>query len=273
MGNRVNRELLEQKLYVTFVKPADPIVALPSAELADPKRMLELLNVYAPLIKAKDLQAAAAYFANWCAGLAVAQQFCASVWNCVLDLSADNLEIALYADGGYGRFAYVLREWKENVPDSDAGRDGWLSSELSRFYGGTLRPMFEAAAQASGLTVGHLWGMIPTKLNYYMRALKEEPKLVPSMERLTADYMLLRKGIDAREVFGRAKNPLDVNGRPIESLLDPDQQVYMKNVCCLYYRTEGGSYCYTCPRMKESERAERRAAARAEQEAAKAQIG
>ncbi|ASA21748.1 (2Fe-2S)-binding protein [Paenibacillus donghaensis] len=58
--------------------------------------------------------------------------------------------------------------------------------------------------------------------------------------------------------FGLAKNPFNVVIRRIEAIDDPAKKVMMRNRCCLYYRIEGGQYCYNCPRLKEAERAERR---------------
>ncbi|MNN58340.1 hypothetical protein D3C81_1733850 [compost metagenome] len=78
------------------------------------------------------------------------------------------------------------------------------------------------------------------------------------METVHADYRYLKDEMPAA-VFQLPRNPFHVKVRKVEALADPASTVQMRNRCCLYYRTEGGIYCYTCPRLTEEERAKRRA--------------
>ncbi|MCL6458635.1 MAG: (2Fe-2S)-binding protein, partial [Gorillibacterium sp.] len=76
-------------------------------------------------------------------------------------------------------------------------------------------------------------------------------------KQLTADYEFLQQEIDPG-VFGRRNNPFQIKMRMIESLHSPQQQVPMKSKCCLFMKTAGGTYCYSCPRLTEQERKEQR---------------
>ncbi|MDF2715738.1 MAG: (2Fe-2S)-binding protein, partial [Paenibacillus sp.] len=137
----------------------------------------------------------------------------------------------------------------------------WLERVLTEFYEKTVRPVYETAAVIGGVDAGQMWGLLPTRFNYMTEQwlLAEESESIRAV--ISGDYAFLKHEMPAA-VFGRNKNPLDVKIRWIEDLKDPCKQLRMKNVCCQYYRTEGGYYCYTCPRIKESEREERRIKAR-----------
>ena len=49
-------------------------------------------------------------------------------------------------------------------------------------------------------------------------------------------------------------NPFKREVKLIESLAASDKRVPIKSKCCLYYKTDSGQYCYSCPRTTERER-------------------
>lgn len=260
---------LEQKFYLRLEDHEHVLASVTAADLIDPDNMQQFLTHYGERIRALEPAAAAAYFSGWLAYPALAQQYALSFHNQAFDMSLSNFVVQLNVGERHSPLSFKLVRWSHaSAPAAAAERTAWLRQTLTELYGSTFRPLLEAASRAGGIEVGQLWGQFPTKLNYFMEhwlAEADEPWL---RERINEDDRLLRQELHG-EVFGRSKNPLDVKIRWLEDMKDPAKQMRMKNACCLFYRTEGGYYCYTCPRMTEEQRAERRAQTR-EQEGATA---
>jgi ferric iron reductase protein FhuF len=272
----VDLHILEHKFNVVLTKREQPVFSVRGEDLLHSETMLELLQTYKPLIKADETTAPAAYFCGFLSMLGLALQYSVSIWNKSFDVTLSNLTIQLYTDRetGYSRFAFVIHPWSDEAAPSDcAARDEWRERILSSYYEKTARPIIECASQVSGLDAGQLWGQFPTRMNYFLDVFHQEidESIAGSPEssaaisigknRLTDDYDCLRSL--SGSIFGRTKNPLDVKIRYIEDSRNPDKQVKMKNACCLYYKTGEGQYCYTCPRLNESDREAIRAKYRA----------
>ncbi|WP_201318449.1 IucA/IucC family C-terminal-domain containing protein [Paenibacillus sp. EPM92] len=253
---------LEQKYHIRREDPEHLICSIPAAELLERPNMQQFLELYGTRIHALEPAACAAYFSGWLGYAAFAQQYALSFHNQALDLSLSNFVVQLHVKESYTAISFKLvREAAQPAPAGEAERTAWLRRTLTELYGTTFRPLLEAASEAAGIEVGQLWGQFPTKLNYLMDDLLAEAEEHELRERIAEDYNRLRQELNS-EVFGRAKNPLDVKIRWMEDLKDPDKRIRMKNACCLYYRTEGGFCCYTCPRLTEEQREERRTQAR-----------
>ncbi|PYI53329.1 ferric iron reductase [Paenibacillus flagellatus] len=248
--------------HVTTEDRPNAVCSVPASELTDSAAMKKLLDVYAPLMKALDGRAAAAYFCNAFSGVAVALQYAISVHGQAPDVSLANLTVQLApADGKYTLSFKLNRLAEEDVPAVAAERDEWLSRKLARFYAETVRPLIEAVAAVGGLSAPYLWGLLPTRFNYYTGQWTLHASSTAEAETIENDYAVVKRGLPA-ETFGLKRNPFDVTIRWLEDLKDESKQVRMKNVCCRFFETEGGYCCYTCPRLTEKERAERREQAR-----------
>ncbi|WP_410511100.1 (2Fe-2S)-binding protein [Paenibacillus sp. BR2-3] len=229
-----------------------------AAELVKEENMREFIDCYSPLMKALDDTAAAAYFANWFSNVALALQYSISAFDTVPDLRLANLVIHLIPDGGYCRVMYSLQQWKTfDTAASGLERGKWRYNTLADFYQNTASPLIQCLSAVSGLNTGQIWGQLPTKFNYYLENLTAEMNNSTTVKILQEDYICLKNELSP-EIFGLSKNPFRVNVLLIEDIADPKRTVQMRNRCCLFYRTEGRRYCYTCPRLKEVERAARR---------------
>ncbi|MGG4494724.1 (2Fe-2S)-binding protein [Brevibacillus reuszeri] len=256
--SKIDFQQLNEHFYITTQPSENPLLSFGASELLDPPNMELLINTYAPLIKGQDTTPAGTYFASWLGGLALAHQYTISVWNCSLDMTLENWIVELYMEGDYGKFAFVCRDTEPlGAPEDDELRNHWREQRYRGFYLETLKPLMEAISAASGNTPGILWGQLPSRFNYYLELFINALEEPVGKQQLEEDYHFLSRALDG-ESFGLNKNPFDVKIRWVEDLRDPGKKVRMKNQCCLYYKTDGGTYCYTCPRLKESERAERR---------------
>ncbi|MBW4080519.1 (2Fe-2S)-binding protein [Paenibacillus sp. S150] len=254
-------EALTQELISKFdLHPAPPAEALHSfkaTELVQEEGARTFIACYRPLMKALDDKAAGAYFGSYFSSVALAVQYSISVYSSVPAISLSNLTVHLIPADGYCRIAFSLQDWNIQAAPAEESRESWRNEILAGFYSDTAAPLLCSMSEASGLSLGEIWGQLPTKFNYYIELFTAGLQNSKLLYTLQEDYSYLKDGLPA-EVFGLKRNPFLVKVRRIEALADPEQTVQIRNRCCMYYRTEGGSYCYTCPRLKEEERVIRR---------------
>lgn len=238
--------------------PEDAVHTFRTTDLTEEEGMRAFVAAYRPMMKALDDKAVAAYFGGWFSSVAMALQYSVSLYSAVPQMNLSNLFIHLIPSGQYCRVAFSLESWEMNeAPADPPGRTMWRNEVITRFYSETAGPLFRMMSVVSGLILGEIWGQMPTKFNYYIETLAAAAASEKLLATVQEDYDYLKDELPA-EVFLLPRNPFHVKLRRIESLADPEKTVLMRNRCCMYYRTEGGNYCYTCPRIKEEERASRR---------------
>ncbi|WP_168123861.1 (2Fe-2S)-binding protein [Paenibacillus sp. HB172176] len=256
----LDADFMDQYFQLCFKEPEGSVYSAPASQLLEGGGMKSFLERYAPEMKALDRQAAAAYLAKWLGGPAIAQQYLMAYQGRAMRLAHGNIRFHLVLDGGHARILFEAEEAEWTMaPESKAERANWIREELAALHGGFVRPLLERIAEAGGMRLAYLWGLMPTRLNYLMEQIPKAAPGVPDIDaeiRLLEDYRLLKEELEPA-VFGLKRNPLQVKIRWVEHYKDSEERMRMKNVCCMYYRTEGGSYCYTCPRMTAEEREER----------------
>ncbi|WP_419874487.1 (2Fe-2S)-binding protein [Candidatus Pristimantibacillus sp. PTI5] len=267
--NEAMLELLESNFGLSVKKREDLLFSCPAADLLDENKMKQLLEFYTPLVKGNDPSVGEVYMAGWFRGPMLGLIYMLSSWNKTLDLSLENITVQIYT-ADYNGHKYTASEFflhhtdLIDAPEQEHEYAAWTKDRIRGFFERTVLPVFESIAKVGTLQVGMLWGQLPTSLVYgydRLMSMNENEKAKQQVH----NHFELVKSLEA-SVFGRNKNPLNVKFRMTESLDNPEKQVPLKSSCCLYYHVDGGYYCYTCPRIKESEREERRQEYRAKQQ-------
>lgn len=259
-------DLLEDKFDLTAIKRENAVYSCPAADLLDAGKVKRLLENYTAMIKGKEQSVGEVYMAGWLRGPMLGLIYMLAVWNKAVSLSLDRLTVQIYKvehnNKDYYRCEFLVdRVELEGGPEDSQKFEEWAKDKMSRFFEFTVRPVMESIASAGTLKAGMLWSQLPTSLEYGHELLMNSEESDTAKERAKRIYSIIKTLDGAR--FGRAKNPLDVNLRMTESMDDPNKQMRIKYACCLYYLVEDGYYCFTCPRIKENDRAERRAECRA----------
>jgi len=245
---------LQEMFHITLEDREGALFSMTAEDLLDQENAKHFLRIYASCIKSPELQPAAAYFGGWFGFVAFALQYMLSVENKRIDLSLSNITVQLYPKGQYFPLSFKINRWSERVlPASETERTRSRYQALADFYGKTVRPLFEAVSAAAEIHVGQLWGQLPARFYYFKNNLLDNMEDAGLRTRITDDYNALVHELEPT-VFGTKKNPFNIKLRMVEDIRDPQKQVPLKSACCLYYKTEGGEYCYTCPRLKEEKR-------------------
>ncbi|CAM3979226.1 hypothetical protein L1N85_05345 [Paenibacillus alkaliterrae] len=263
-------ELLAEKYDLTVNERENVVYSCPAEELLNESRLKHLLELYTPMVKGKEQSVGEVYMTSWFRGPMLGLIYMLSKWNKSLDLSLSNLTVQIYTtvynNKPYYRCGLLIHQYElEEGPEEPEANESWTKEKLSRFFEYTVRPVLETIAKVGILRIGMLWSQLPASLEYGHELMMKSEESELAKRQAERNYKLI-KSLEG-ERFGRNKNPLDVKFRMIESMDNPDKQVCMKYACCLYYLVEDGYYCYTCPRLKESEREERRTECRAVKQA------
>ncbi|CAG7617203.1 hypothetical protein PAESOLCIP111_01994 [Paenibacillus solanacearum] len=247
----------EERFWVGLTGKADAICTIPAVELLLPERAKAFVDRYGAAIGAMEPAAAAAYFAGWFSGVAHAMQYAVSVCNASFGVPLGDLTIQMVHKENRCALSFRLQDGTVHAaPEEEGDRDAWRDRVLTAFYRDTVRPLFEAVAAAAGCDAGQLWGQLPSR----MANQTEQWRIAAAEEdvstRIAADARFLKEGLDPVPL-NRVKSPFDVKLRYVEGVKDPEQRISLKSSCCMYFRTGSGTYCYTCPRLTEQQRAAR----------------
>jgi ferric iron reductase protein FhuF len=222
--------------------------------------MLFLIHIQMKSIKTSAPEASAVSVASGLGYLAYAQQYALSAYDCAIDLSLDNVDVHVFMRNGYTAVGYTLKRWGERIaPAPGSGRDGWRQEALHETYSSTLLPILETASRVAAIPIRELWGQLSTGLRYYMRVWSERASSDCWRHALEENYRYLREELDP-SAFGMKINPYRRDPILTEDAREPGKMIPLKSACCLYYKWEDGDYCFSCPRLKESERERRRIA-------------
>lgn len=270
MRNEAILETLDKEFGIASKERQHVVYSCPATDLLDDGKMKQLLQVYTPMIKGTDSSVGEVYMAGWFRGPMLGLLYMLSARNKTLDLSLNNMTLdiceAFYNEKKY--YSCGFRVHRSDLTDGPTDNDQnmtWTRDALTDFFEQTVRPVFETIASVGSLQIGMLWSQLPTSLEYGYDSLMKSSESEEVKHQVARNYKLM-KTISA-ERFGRSKNPLDVKFRMTESMDHPDRQVRMKFACCLYYLVEDGDYCFTCPKLKESDREMRRAECRTQKQA------
>lgn len=252
----IDYALLNQALYVVTEEDADALLTVPGEHLAEPEGMQAFLSHYMNMIKGRDLQVAAAYFASSCRTLLTARLYFMTACEGSPDLSLRNLTVEIRMANNYPCIFFVIgdlamKSWPA-VQD-----DAWRQETAGLWLESTLRPVMEAAAKVSGLPVQQLWGQMPLGVEFYLDYLGKMTGGSSCHERLVEQMAFLAKDVHASR-FGLSRNPFDLKAVWLDDPYRPGNKTRMKPTCCLAYRTDSGhGYCYGCPKLTKAERAEK----------------
>ncbi|SDX71189.1 (2Fe-2S)-binding protein [Paenibacillus sp. CF384] len=257
-------ERLEEFFLISRV-PEKPVLIMPAVDLLNEEKLLHLMNIYSPLIQAKERPEVAAIFISWYACVCAALHHMMFHWNdAVLDVSFSNLTVHLVHGESYPEFLFLINNNNLYREIPVEGRGAWVKKELDSFYREQVTPLVQVLARAARMNPILVWGQI---VDAAYDQLEEELDEVTEEERRQAilDHFQTRlMDIDA-SAFGLPKNPFATKRRYIEHPENPDHTMALKTACCLAYRipfreSKEFIYCYTCPRLKENERALMKAA-------------
>jgi len=252
----VNFQQLEEQFFVTLDEPDKVLLAIPATELQHEVKLAHLLDTYGSLIHTTERAVAAALFLSWYAGICAAMQKTLYQGDeMMLDLSLSNVIVQLALKDDYPVFSFRIRE-QRFIPVPPMEQDkGWRKHMLRSFYSSEVTPIIQVLSQQLPMNASSLWGQIMNVLQEQLDGELGEVRDEDSRMSIASQFRVLTHDVDA-SAFGLRKNPFNRQQRFVAHPNHPDQRIPLKMSCCLAYRLEADfGYCYTCPRLKEQDRA------------------
>ncbi|BBI31429.1 (2Fe-2S)-binding protein [Cohnella abietis] len=246
-------KLIEQYFHISTKGAEHPLISLPLNDILNAETMKKILQNGSELLQAKGLELAVASIGLAFFGLAASKQIVMSQYNRILDLSLDNLTIQLESHDDHAHIIFKITElkWTE-LPT--VNREAAIRAEWSTYFANTMNPLIEAASSAAGLKSAIIWNQYGARIISIMDYLKPLVPEGPMRQTLENDYLLLASM--PGETFNRRKNPYDHTPCYIDSPYKDGEKLMLRSSCCMYYKRENGEKCFTCPILKDQDRAE-----------------
>ncbi|SFF30231.1 FhuF 2Fe-2S C-terminal domain-containing protein [Paenibacillus algorifonticola] len=254
--------LLKERFNLCVDEPDEVVYTSAASALLEQSVMQELLAVYQPFVNGTEQIVAEVYAASWFRRPMLALIYMLAKYRIAPDLSLDNLTLYVCrADGYYNVYFKLNKAELLHSPSTKKEAGEWVRARLEMFFHETIAPFFHSIERAGSAKASLLWGQLPTSLEYEYGVLMASSESEAVKEAVDSLYKTM-KALDPA-IFYRKRNPLDVKFQYTEAIDDPEKQMRIKYACCHYYKVEGGRYCYTCPRISDTERVQRRSEHRA----------
>ncbi|UAL48923.1 (2Fe-2S)-binding protein [Sutcliffiella horikoshii] len=242
-------EQMESFFYMTNQEKADVVWECRIRELAQPNILQNLLDLYGEGIKATTKDVTVMYLAGWFGYLCGGMHFLSSDgW----EATAENIKLQLYKNQrGTKLISFVVDS--ENLVEK--GDRKWVEE----FYEKMMKPTFlQMQATSTNNTLLQMWYQATHSLYWISDRMKHSCL----SERYVWQYektLEMFKEVTPSSCMGvmTEKHPYAKKLIFIDNPWDLNDPMPLKPSCCLAYQTEGGHLCFTCPRMKKSERLEK----------------
>jgi len=252
------RQLMEAHFGLTFEPHPSPVAAFKLRDLYQELHMQSFLDEYNSCIKGLEPSVGAMYLTSNLILFSSALHYMVACCDQAIDFAPEHFTAELiYIEGTYSYYTirFCVNE-AVAIPIDQDNREQQRNELFARLYEHTIRPLIELLHRLTGTPKLQMWGSFP-RITYTYESLIAQESDPIRKQRLEADFHYTTKEIPAA-VFGMKRNPYNHTYRYVDNPLNPDVPYRMKPTCCMYYRTEGGEYCYTCPRLKPKDREERK---------------
>ncbi|WP_226680916.1 (2Fe-2S)-binding protein [Sutcliffiella horikoshii] len=242
-------EQMENFFYMTNQEKEDVVWDCRIRELVKPEILQKLLELYGEGIKATTKDVTVMYFAGWFGYLCGAMHFLSSDgWK----VNAEKIKLQLYKNQrGTMLVSFIVHS--ENFIKIECS--GWVEE----FYKANMKPVFMLMqAMSTNNNLLHIWYQASHSLYWISDRMNHSGLSERYILQYEKNVELFKKVTPSScmGVMGQ-QHPYAKKLIFIENPWDLQDPMPLKPSCCLAYQTEGGHLCYTCPRMKKSERQEK----------------
>ncbi|KPB04176.1 (2Fe-2S)-binding protein [Bacillus sp. CHD6a] len=242
-------EHMENFFYMSNQEKADILWNCRITELEDPAILQKLIDIYGEGIKATTKDVTMMYLAGWFGYLCGAMHFL-SADGC--EINPDNIQLQVYKNH---RGTMVISFYVNSEEIVETRDREWVE----KFYKVIMNPVYKQMhCLSDSNNLLHMWYQATHSLYWISDRMKHSNLL----ERYILQYektVEMFKNVNPSTCMGvnTKKHPYAKEFIFIDNPWNLNDPLPLKPSCCLAYQTEGGHLCYTCPRMKKSERQEK----------------
>ncbi|MFC0189248.1 IucA/IucC family C-terminal-domain containing protein [Fictibacillus aquaticus] len=214
---------------------------IPAQDLLDTDRLLAFLDEVGPKIGSDQTKVSASlFFKRYAFCSLTAALYAMTMLNKAFNTSISNVQLVDHESKEMWLPSFTLTN--ADCFALAGNREEWRSIVLETIFKENITVMLNNVASAAKVSKAMLWENCWIYIRWlYEKWLSEEhPPAV--LQQIQSDYQYISLSSPA-SLFGARKHPFvklrtagDLNGNKI------------RQTCCLYYRTEGGTCCKTCPK-------------------------
>ncbi|CDN43480.1 (2Fe-2S)-binding protein [Paenibacillus sp. P22] len=246
------RQKLSDKHGLLWELPDGIHMTATAEELARPDTASRFLELYAGLLPSTSIQPSATYFCSWARSLTSAVHWLLASRGGCLSVAPQDWTVVLAKPGAYASISFMPSSATLVTVEGDGSAID-PQTVMDRLYGELIAPIFRTFADVSGVRQNDLWRLMATNLNYTKATLLADSPAENEFMSLESDFRYVLTEMPGEKV-GLDRNPLAIPMRYVDNPYKPGEQSMMRASCCLAYMTDFAKYCYTCPRLKSSER-------------------
>jgi ferric iron reductase protein FhuF len=161
-----------------------------------------------------------------------------SVWNKRLVLSPER--IWLETDDRVAMWMPMFRFEKLEAEECASCRSQWREETVRRLFAKHVFPLIAKLQKTTKISSYILWENIAIYIYWIYETLLNDETLAHIHPQLRDDFRFLVHEADG-ELFGTLRQ------NPLKRFWKGNAGVKQRTTCCLYYQTEGGTHCQTCP--------------------------
>jgi ferric iron reductase protein FhuF len=161
-----------------------------------------------------------------------------SVWNKRLVLSPE--QIWMETDDHAAMWMPTFRFEKLEAEVCTSCRSQWREETVLRLFAKHVFPLITKLQKTTKISSYILWENIAVYIYWIYETLLNDEAIAHIHPRLRDDFRFLVYEAGG-ELFGTPQH------NPLKRFWKGNTSVKQRTTCCLYYQTEGGTHCHTCP--------------------------
>ncbi|TDF95150.1 hypothetical protein [Paenibacillus piri] len=260
MHTKVDFNFLESKYHILTKDLPGSVLSASLSDLQDKEKAMQLIRSVMRIIRAGQPDIAAFHLSSWLGMVCSAVQASLSLYDTVLLLSPERIRLHIMMVDGRRNVSFLVEDIEHICISIERARVS-RAEALNRFYERTVFPILRGMALAAGTRESQLWAQFVTRMYNESDYMSNHASFKDREHWIKWDFALLLNELRLEKLELR-RNPFDVKFNWIGQLHNPDELTRKKTACCLAYMTgTAHGYCYTCPRLDEAGRRERRLSA------------
>ncbi|NBD27476.1 (2Fe-2S)-binding protein [Paenibacillus glycinis] len=247
--------LVKTYLHISPEGASHVLDEMPAVDFFRAARLEEMMSKTGETVQAIGYKLPGSYFGTSLCHLCITKLIFLAMYGKLLDLRLEHLTFQIDYEEGHGHphLGYKINEViARNLPAEN--QDEFVTEDWRTFMAVAVTPAVQAIAKAARMNAEMIWqqfGGIAGMVKDFVGQMQLPAEVA---ERFDHHFRLLSEAI-APEAFGRKRNPFQWEPSYVDNPYRPNERWIMRSACCQYDRREGGTKCFTCPRMTPDERA------------------
>jgi ferric iron reductase protein FhuF len=234
------KEHISSNYRFSFQAPFQNELVVSASQLLDDDTLLNFLDQTGPRIGAKQRPVTASlFFKRYAFCSLTSSLYGMTILNKSFDMNIKNVYLIDHTSESMWLPSFTLKDASARI--CSESREDWRSSVLETLFKDNISIMLHHVAHTARISKATLWenAWIYIRWVYETWLAEDHPEDVK--QRIQDDYAFFMNA--AAFHFGVSKNPFHRFALPIGC-----EDTKVRKTCCLYYKTDNGTCCKTCPK-------------------------